>query len=311
MRKFIISDIHGNGDIYDTIISYLDSISKEEKVELYINGDLIDRGFDSFRVLMDVVERINGKGNVSIHYLGGNHEQLMYWALRERLPGCGINPWSDWISSGGYYIEGELDSREDGEILCDYFRDFMGNLKIYQLFQEKIQDKPILLVHAKAPKKEILRKDLRIKDDNQTVFDALWTRKEKRGPSVLMPGKVIGFNRIGSDDFFTIRGHTRANSSRGFDIDLEDNYMNIDGGCGSYAMGLFPFDKVPLIEIKDDYLEILVFNHNNEIIDGYYYDGNLISMPNDMLMSERKKLNPQFNGQEKVYQKEILHQLEE
>ena len=65
MRKFIISDIHGNGDIYDTIISYLDNVGCNEEVHLYINGDLIDREYDSFRVLMDVLERINGKGNIN------------------------------------------------------------------------------------------------------------------------------------------------------------------------------------------------------------------------------------------------------
>ena len=36
MRKFIISDIHGNGDIYDTIIGYLENIAENEETELYI-----------------------------------------------------------------------------------------------------------------------------------------------------------------------------------------------------------------------------------------------------------------------------------
>ena len=77
MRKFIVSDLHGNGEVYDSIISYLENISLIDKVELYINGDLIDRGIDSMRMLEDVKERCEGKGNIKVHYLGGNHELLM------------------------------------------------------------------------------------------------------------------------------------------------------------------------------------------------------------------------------------------
>ena len=39
MRKFIISDIHGLGNVYYSIMNYLDNISKLESLELYINGD--------------------------------------------------------------------------------------------------------------------------------------------------------------------------------------------------------------------------------------------------------------------------------
>ena len=73
MKTFIVSDLHGNGEVYDSIMSYLENVSNEEEVELYINGDLIDHGFDSFRMLYDVIERVKGKGNIKIHYLGGNH----------------------------------------------------------------------------------------------------------------------------------------------------------------------------------------------------------------------------------------------
>ena len=54
MRKFIVSDLHGNGEVYDSIMAYLENISLSEEVELYINGDLIDRGLDSYRMLEDV-----------------------------------------------------------------------------------------------------------------------------------------------------------------------------------------------------------------------------------------------------------------
>jgi hypothetical protein len=55
MQKYIVSDIHGNGDIYDTIMGYLENVSLTDEVTLYINGDLFDRGLDSFRILLDVI----------------------------------------------------------------------------------------------------------------------------------------------------------------------------------------------------------------------------------------------------------------
>ena len=61
MRKFIISDIHGVGNVYYAIMGYLDNLSKEEEIELYINGDLIDRGPDSANVLLDIKKRVEGK----------------------------------------------------------------------------------------------------------------------------------------------------------------------------------------------------------------------------------------------------------
>ena len=45
MRKFIVSDLHGDGAIYDSVINYLENLHNEgEDITLYINGDLVDRG---------------------------------------------------------------------------------------------------------------------------------------------------------------------------------------------------------------------------------------------------------------------------
>ena len=101
MRKFIISDLHGCGDIYNTIIGYLENISivEGEPVHLYINGDLIDRGLDSFDMLMDVKKRCEKNGNVVIHYLAGNHEQLMYDSCCHITAG---NLWRRQLHQGGW-----------------------------------------------------------------------------------------------------------------------------------------------------------------------------------------------------------------
>ena len=55
MRKFIISDVHGLGCFYYPVMNYLDKINEKEPIELYINGDLIDYGLDSAKILLDVL----------------------------------------------------------------------------------------------------------------------------------------------------------------------------------------------------------------------------------------------------------------
>lgn len=49
---FIISDLHGQGKIYDFIVKHLDLKAKKtgRKVVLIINGDIIDRGGSSIRM---------------------------------------------------------------------------------------------------------------------------------------------------------------------------------------------------------------------------------------------------------------------
>ena len=86
MKKYIVSDIHGNGDIYNSIMGYLDNASLVEDVTLYINGDLFDRGPDSLEVLLDTKRRIENNEGFKINYLGGNHELMMYQTLKKRKP---------------------------------------------------------------------------------------------------------------------------------------------------------------------------------------------------------------------------------
>lgn len=280
MKKYVISDLHGNGEVYDSIIGYLENISLIEDVELFINGDLIDRGPDGYRMLMDVIERVNGKGNIKIHYLGGNHELMMYQALKKRKPGKSVSRFCDWMFNGGGVIEGELDLLEDEEII-DNIKDFLGELDIYKKFDEKINNNNILLVHACAPKEVYDDCHLKIKDDNKDAYNAVWKREyEDTGIFFLDP---LFKNNLGKEGYFVIKGHTPLKDIHGFIYDAEQNYMNIDGGCAYYACGYLDVDHVPLVEIKENKLEIIVFNHNNEIIDGYHFDGEIVPMNDEEL----------------------------
>lgn len=296
MRKFIVSDLHGNGEVYDSIMGYLENMALIDDVELYINGDLIDRGLDSFRMLQDIIERVNGRGKVKIHYLGGNHELMMYQALLKRKPNGSFDHWGDWMCNGGWVIEGELDAREDGEKKCAEFKSFLGNLKIYHKFDEIINGNKLLLVHAQAPKEILDDCPMKIADNNKMVSDAVWTREEIRDVFLFFVSEVIGYNRIGKDGYLTIIGHTPVNNSKGFKYNKKNNYLNIDGGCAAYVMGHFEYDHVPLVEVLEDRLVIIIFNHNNEIIDGYYFDGNIVKMDEEELSKKKIFIDYSYDG---------------
>ena len=295
MRKFIVSDLHGNGDVYDSIMSYLENL--DEELELYINGDLIDRGLDSYRMLFDVKERIMYPSKIIIKYLGGNHELMMYSALSHKLKRGSYKRFDNWFSksNGGKIIAEKLE--QEPKEKTEEIVEFINDLDIYQSFPETINNKPIILVHAQPPLKVQEICHLKIGDNNRIVKSCVWNRLRDDTLSA-----VLHF--INKKDFLTIIGHTPVE-----EIGVEKvsffNAINIDGGCSAYANGLFTWDHVPLVEIEDNRLSIIIFNHNNEIINGMYYDGAFINMSKKEIEDKRKYLNHKYDNQALGYQKKI------
>lgn len=64
---YVCSDLHGHYDLYKKII---DNITADDT--LYILGDLIDRGPDSVKLVLDIIDRPN------VICCVGNHEVMMY-----------------------------------------------------------------------------------------------------------------------------------------------------------------------------------------------------------------------------------------
>ncbi len=294
MRKFIISDIHGLGNVYYAVMSYLDNLSEEEAIELYINGDLFDRGPDSAEILLDIKRRIQ-ENKYKIVYLGGNHELMMHEVFNKRKKGRYVSDFNDWYNNGGMVTDdGLYDKLGDKDKILEV-ADFVSDLKIYHKFVEKIKGKNIVLVHAACPLKVKDECDIKISDDNLKVAYYVWTREN----DAYLPFKSKA--RIGNKDYFTIIGHTPNDCKYGYVYHKDGNYLNIDGGLAAYAKGYFDYDHVPLIEIKDGYLKILTFNNNNEIIYGNYFDGiKSESLSNQELNSESGYLNHKFKPKKLV-----------
>lgn len=65
--KYVMSDIHG---MYDKFIEMLDLIKFKEDDELYILGDIFDRGEKPLEILDYIISHKN------IHLIKGNHEKM-------------------------------------------------------------------------------------------------------------------------------------------------------------------------------------------------------------------------------------------
>ena len=76
-------------------------------------------------------------------------------------------------------------------------------------------------------------------------------------------------------------------------------------------MGCIEFDHVPLVEVKKDYLKILIFNHNNEIINGFYFEKTPLQMSDEDLNKERLFINHELNNNGQKNKELILEILED
>ena len=293
MHKYIVSDLHGDGNVYKAIMDYLESKNTIEDVTLYINGDLIDRGLESADMLIDIRDRIITGKPFKIEYLGGNHELMMHEVFEKRRKGRHVTPYEDWFLNGGWRTDYGLEDRFKTPEEVLEVADFVSNLKIYHKFEEKLLDKPIVLIHAANVVKIKDECDLKVNGNMFSVFGAVWTREND---------PIIPFRcRIGDKNYFSIVGHTPNLSKKGYVFRSDQNFLNIDGGCARYVSGLFKEDHVPLVEVFNGYLRILVFNNNNEIISGCYFDGKYeVPMCTAELDEERKYLNKEFKPKKLV-----------
>lgn len=300
MRKFIISDLHGVEEAYFTIISFLNNINKDEEVVLYINGDLIDRGKASHLMLYDVLNVIdkNNDNNIKIVYLCGNHEHMMYRYFNDIELDYMI-PNRDWFLTCNGGTETYNNFKNNGYKYQDFIdlKNKIKYLPVYHLFDEEINGKKIVLVHAKCPNKVNKECSLLTKDINITNLSYIWAREDDG---------ILFTNYLGNKNYFTIKGHTVVKNKLGFSFDYNNQILNIDGGCSYFACGYTDFTHVPLVEVFDEHINILTFNMKNSIISAISYDGNnLVDLTNIELDNYRKYLDVNPYARKRKIEEEI------
>lgn len=215
---YVLSDIHGH---YDKYRAMLEAINFKPADTLYILGDVIDRGLDGCKILLDMMGRPN------VVPILGNHELVaavcLPWLLEEvtdqSLAALGedqIAALSEWITNGGGPTLRALKQlrQEEREEILEYIRDM-------ELYAEVTAGgRSFVLVHAGlehfSPEKPLEDYDLQ---------DFLFARPAPR--------------QVYYEDRYLIYGHTptpllhrQMGETPENDIIRRGTQIAIDCGCG-------------------------------------------------------------------------------
>lgn len=146
MSTYVMSDLHGN---YDSYIKMLELIQLSDDDTLYILGDILDRGPNPIKLLLDLMKRTN------VRILAGNHcamaleclSFLMQEITEDSIKMAGPNillSLSDWRYNGGDTTVKELrkyDKKMQREIV-----EFISGLEMYA--ELSVGGKEYILVHS-------------------------------------------------------------------------------------------------------------------------------------------------------------------
>lgn len=206
MRRFAISDIHG---CFTTYKALLETIQFSKDDELYLLGDMIDRGPHSKAVMDDVMDMI--EQGYKITPIMGNHEWMFFQSIEETIPYCwDYRRFQNWMKNGGVttLMNFGYQREDDLKQLDKKYDAFVRNMIHY------IELDNCFLVHAGFNFKE---ED--IFKDTQNMF---WIRNWYEN---IIPEKVN--NKI------IIHGHaTRRFDTLEQDIkEMKYPAINIDCGC--------------------------------------------------------------------------------
>lgn len=221
-RRFVMTDIHG---CFQTFLKLLEKISLTKEDQLFILGDMVDRGPYSFLVIEKIVELI--VEGYSVFPLRGNHEQLFLNFNRE-------NPRKLKVFAGRQYARHLLNTSGSLPEPIDLF---FSRLPYYY------ETDTAYLVHAGF--------NTRKKEPFQEWKDMIWMRefeyeKKKFKKKMVIHGHVpVPFDQISE----------RVNSGK--------RNINLDNGCiragiaGYGKLVCFNFDTGEIITQKNKDLELL------------------------------------------------------
>jgi len=191
-RRFVIGDIHGCARTFRRLVTEVIRLRPGD--ELYLLGDLLDRGPDSKGVLDFIFElREQGYFVMSVR---GNHEEMCLQA------GNDLGNLEPWLANGGVATLNSFGAEDPGEIPHKY-RFFLSCLPYYLLLDG------FVIVHAS------------LNFDRSDPFEdheaMIWQRECSVDPS------RIGGRRL-------VNGHTAVPRSR-LEKSLGSDRVLLDNGC--------------------------------------------------------------------------------
>lgn len=215
---YVMSDIHG---CFDKYVQMLELINFSDEDELYVLGDIVDRGSEPIKVLLDMMKRPN------VFPVMGNHDLLALDILKKlsvditednfstQIDITVMNEMLDWLNNGGSTTMESFRrlSKSQRSDMLDYIADF----PLCDIVE--VKDKTFILVHAGlgnfSPTKKL---------SSYTAEELILSRNN---PDI----------RYFSDDsIYIVTGHTPTLSITGkSEIYISNNNICID--CGAVFGG--------------------------------------------------------------------------
>lgn len=232
---YVCSDIHGNYDRYEKAKSLLKPNGEDV---LFILGDMIDRGPDGIKILMDVMNQDY------IVAMAGNHEWMMYQSLVLRKK----EEYDNWVYFGnGGDITMEAFARLSKEDQMKLLR-FISHLPI--AMQLEVNNKKIYLTHGCA-RRECMDETLMdlSECDYSDAFQIVWD-------SPMTDYSLIPeYREYGNSDLY-IHGHKfvqRQQKNYQAIAYKEENFeiLFIDGGCAIREPERYGFETALIVYCID------------------------------------------------------------
>ena len=217
MSNYVMSDIHGE---YDKYIKMLEQIGFSDDDTLYVLGDVIDRGEEPVKVLLDMASRPN------VYPVMGNHELMAIGVLEEVLKEVtdqnmeslnsdimlGI---MEWMSNGGEITLKQIQKlpKEKRLDLLDYLTEFSS----YEVVD--VGERTFVLVHSTlgnfSPDKKLRDYKLHELADMRADYDK---------------------QLFDDESVFIVSGHTPTQFLSG-KAEIYHSCNNIDIDCGATFSG--------------------------------------------------------------------------
>lgn len=229
---YVMSDIHGQYPLYKQM---LEKIQFSNNDTLYILGDMIDRGPESDKLLLDIINRPN------VICLVGNHELMMY----AHYIGDTYNDY--WLDSnnGGRFTKSQLNklSKEKKELIEDYLFN-----KTYLQVELELNGYTYLLSHSFFIRDKGTIQDFKPYYNHTEYFlnDALivgwyspWRSYEYKAKREYQDGRIhiighVPVQYARKDDNYVASWNMEEPPHKKTDLLYPlvcDNIINIDGGC--------------------------------------------------------------------------------
>lgn len=144
---YVMSDLHG---CYDKYLQMLEKIKLNSEDTLYILGDIVDRGDDGVKILLDMMKRPN------VVPMLGNHEYMAYSVLKKfnveitaynynsQLDAEAIQMYENWMFNGGIptcHAFSKLDIPARDSVL-----EYLGEFELYE--EIEVNGNKFVLVHG-------------------------------------------------------------------------------------------------------------------------------------------------------------------